>query len=67
MPCIRPLSLPQDDLDSGRLAAPFGFTDSGLAYVLLLPDDARPEARVFGTWMRDTAAAPSLPLGRAAI
>jgi DNA-binding transcriptional LysR family regulator len=64
---IAPRVLVRDDLASGRLAAPLGFIDSGLAYVLLLPEDARPEARVFGTWLRDTAAAPSLPLARATI
>ena len=64
---IAPRVLVQDDLDSGRLAAPFGFVDSGLAYVLLLPLDARPEARVFGTWLRDAAGAVSLPVAGAAI
>ena len=49
---IGPYPLVMDDLQSGRLVAPFGFVPSGHDYVLLgLPEESSPLVTAFEQWL----------------
>lgn len=46
-----------EDVQGGRLLAPFGFVPTGRHYTALLPVQARPAARVFSQWLAAEATA----------
>ncbi|MBT9385376.1 LysR family transcriptional regulator [Pseudooceanicola sp. CBS1P-1] len=48
---IAPEVLVRDDLQAGRLVAPFGFVPSGQSYVCLAPPGLRPEAALVRDWL----------------
>ncbi|MCC0077799.1 MAG: LysR family transcriptional regulator [Rhodobacter sp.] len=50
-PAVLPDALIRNELDAGRLVAPFGFQPTGMTYVALLrPEPSRP-ARLFRDWL----------------
>lgn len=53
----------QDELRSGQLVAPHGFTDDGSSYYLLSPQplDEDPRARLFADWLVQELHTPSRP------
>lgn len=58
--------LVQQDLDSGRLVAPFGFVASGSSYYLLHPNRASSMAKtaVFRAWIMTVAEPGRVPSGQ---
>jgi LysR family glycine cleavage system transcriptional activator len=46
-----------DDVQGGRLVAPFGFAPTGRQYAALLPPPARAPARTLARWLQQEAAA----------
>ena len=63
---IGPLALVHDDVEAGRLAAPFGFAADGTSYLLLAansPDND--QAALLLTWLRDQARSLQQPPTRA--
>ncbi|MBX6369899.1 MAG: LysR family transcriptional regulator [Rhodospirillales bacterium] len=64
---IAPWPLVIDDLEAGRLVAPFGFIASGLSYVVACRDRPSRKAARFVAWLeREAAATPRPPPFRAA-
>ncbi|MCG8544322.1 MAG: LysR substrate-binding domain-containing protein, partial [Alphaproteobacteria bacterium] len=48
---IGPRPLVQDDIEAGRLVAPFGFVDSGQSYAMLRPLAGKAQTMFFETWL----------------
>ncbi|WP_111495572.1 LysR substrate-binding domain-containing protein [Marinobacter bohaiensis] len=55
---IGPLPLVYDDLQAGRLTAPFGMRPTGVDYVMLTPPEGQSDQRTqrFADWLRSEAA-----------
>jgi DNA-binding transcriptional LysR family regulator len=51
--CIAPQHLVNDDVNAGRLSAPFGFVDSGYRYVIYQPDKHHDNATHFVAWLKE--------------
>ncbi len=59
--CVAPWVLVADDLRAGRLAAPFGFIDSGLSYVALRRRRRHRKSARFVAWLEAEARATPQP------
>lgn len=59
--CLAPWHLVADDIASGRLAAPLGFTRSGKAYVLKTRRTPAAGAALFREWLRTEAVKQAAP------
>lgn len=53
--CVAPWPYVIDDINAGRLTAPFGFTDSGHYYVALRRERRNRKASLFCSWLRQEA------------
>ena len=51
--CIAPQHLVSDDINAGRLSAPFGFVDSGYRYVIHQSDNRHDNATQFVEWLKE--------------
>jgi DNA-binding transcriptional LysR family regulator len=59
--CVTPWHLVADELEAGRLVAPWGFCESGFRYVALRRAQRSVQAERFCTWLMQQAAAMPMP------
>lgn len=59
--CIAPWQLVIDDVQAGRLIAPFGFIPSGLSYVALRQPRRHRKAQAFCAWLAQEAKKTPMP------
>jgi hypothetical protein len=53
--CVTPHHLVDEDLNSGRLIAPFGFIESGYIYTANIHSETNEVVANFVTWLSDEA------------